>query len=75
MIKAIVAIPFYEKKGKELYLDEERFKELERQGYVKKVEVIETASIKGNGKRKVLSDKGLEVREEEHMDKAKLFMC
>lgn len=62
MIKAIVEIPFYEKKGKELYLDEERFKELERQGYVKKVEVIETASIKGNGKRKVLSDKGLEVR-------------
>nr|DAZ10819.1 MAG TPA: hypothetical protein [Caudoviricetes sp.] len=62
MIKAIVEIPFYEKKGKELYLDEERFKELERQGYVKKAEVIETASIKGNGKRKVLSDKGLEVR-------------
>lgn len=62
MIKAIVEIPFYEKKGKELYLDEERFKELERQGYVKKVEVIETASIKGNGKRKVLSDKVLEVR-------------
>lgn len=62
MIKAIVEIPFYEKKGKELYLDEERFKELERQGYVKKVEVIETASIKGNGKRKILSDKGLEVR-------------
>lgn len=62
MIKAIVEIPFYEKKGKELYLDEERFKELESQGYVKKAEVIETASIKSNGKRKVLSDKGLEVR-------------
>lgn len=62
MIKAIVEIPFYEKKGKELYLDEERFKELESQGYVKKAEVIETASIEGNGKRKVLSDKSLEVR-------------
>lgn len=62
MIKAIVEIPFYEKKGKELYLDEKRFKELESQGYVKKAEVIETASIKGNGKRKVLSDKSLEVR-------------
>ena len=62
MIKAIVEIPFYEKKGKELYLDEERFKELESKGYVKKAEVIETASIKANGKRKVLSDKSLEVR-------------
>lgn len=62
MIKAIVEIPFYEKKGKELYLDEERFKELESQGYVKKAEIIETASIKENGKRKVLSDKRLEVR-------------
>lgn len=62
MIKAIVEIPFYEKKGKELYLEEKRFKELESKGYVKKVEVIETASIKANGKRKILSDKGLEVR-------------
>jgi hypothetical protein len=62
MIKAIVEIPFYEKKGKELYLDEERFKELECQGYVKKVKVIETSSIKPNGKRKILSDKSLEVR-------------
>ena len=62
MIKAIVEVPFYEKKGKELYLDEERFKELESKGYVKKAQVVETASIKGNGKRKVLPDKGLEVR-------------
>lgn len=61
MIKAIVEIPFYEKKGKELYLDEERFKELERQGYVKKAKVVETASVKSNGKRKILSDKNLEV--------------
>lgn len=62
MIKAVVEIPFYEKKGKELYLDPERFKELESQGYVKKVEYIETASLKNNGQKKVLSKQGLEKR-------------
>lgn len=62
MIKAVVEIPFYEKKGKELYLDPERFKELESQGYVKKAECVETASLKNNGQKKVLSKQSLEKR-------------
>ena len=37
MIKAKVIKAFYYAKDKELYLDEDRFKELEDQGYVVKV--------------------------------------
>lgn len=38
MIKAKVIVPFYFAKDKELYLDEERFSELEKLGKVEKVE-------------------------------------
>lgn len=37
MIKAKVIKSFYYAKDKEIYLDEDRFKELEEQGYVIKV--------------------------------------
>lgn len=68
MIKAVVEIPFYEKKGKELYLDEDRFFELEKLGLVKKVQIIETASIKNNGKKRILSKQNLEDSQKKHLD-------
>lgn len=63
MIKAKVIKPFYCAKDKELYLDENRFKELEEQGYVIGIDFaegkdnqVETATVVNkNDKTRVLS--------------------
>lgn len=67
MIKAKVIKSFYYAKDKEIYLDEERFKELQEQGYVEEIktileiaspqikeETIEKAIKVQNGKKRVL---------------------
>ena len=49
MIKARVIKSFYYAKNKDIYLDEDRFKELEEQGYVeKKEDEIHKETIKPN---------------------------
>ena len=45
-----------------------RFFELERLGLVKKVQIIETASIKNNGKKRILSKQNLEDSQKKHLD-------
>jgi hypothetical protein len=73
MIKAKVIKSFYYAKDKFIYLDEDRFKELEREGYVVKdndasennkydAQDIVTAMINSNGERKVLPKQDLEER-------------
>lgn len=63
MIKAKVLKPFYIKENSILYLDEERFKELEKTSAVEAVEdeYIETTQLV-DGTRKILSKQGMEKR-------------
>lgn len=64
MIKAKVLKPFYIKENSILYLDEERFKELEKTSVVEAVEdeYIETTQLVVDGTRKILSKQGMEKR-------------
>ncbi len=66
MIKAKVLKPFYIKENSILYLDEERFKELEKTSVVEAVEHVENESIETtqlvDGTRKILSKQGMEKR-------------
>lgn len=67
MIKAKVIKPFYCAVDKELYLDEERYKELLAEGYIEEVKEITKAVVKNkkiekatNDKRRVLSNQIME---------------
>lgn len=57
LIKAKVVKPFYCAKGKELYLDEDRFKELAEQGYVEKIKEIKKAVGRNIEIEKATNDK------------------
>lgn len=57
MIKAKVIKSFYYAKDKEIYLDEDRYKELAEQGYVKEVKEIKKAVVKNNKIEKATNDK------------------
>lgn len=57
MIKTKVIKPFYYAKDKELYLDEDRYKELVEQGYVEEVKRIKKAVVKNTKIEKATNDK------------------
>lgn len=57
MIKVKVIKPFYYAKDKEVYLDEDRYKELSEQGYVEEVKEIKKSIIKNNKVEKATNDK------------------
>jgi len=57
MIKVRVIKPFYYAKDKEIYIDEERYKELSEQGLVEEVKEIKKAVIKNNKVEKATNDK------------------
>ena len=63
MIKAKVIKAFYYAKGKEVYLDEDRYNELKALGLVEEIKEIKEAVVKNakiekatNDKRRVLSN-------------------
>ena len=57
MIKVKVIKPFYYAMDKEVYLDEDRYKELSEQGYVEEVKEIKKSIIKNNKVEKATNDK------------------
>lgn len=57
MIKAKAIKPFYYAKDKELYLDEDRYKELAELGYVEEVKEIKKAVVKNTKIEKATNDK------------------
>ncbi len=65
MIKAKVIKPFYYAEGKELYLDEDRFKELKEKGYVEPIEEVATIPID-----EIMGNKEMAIQTKSKIEKA-----
>lgn len=63
MIKVKVIKPFYYAEGKELYVDEDRYNELEKLELVQKIETVEYAMQKQDKVETAIKNKTIEIIE------------